>query len=133
MTPIIAALAPVLGTLVDRLVPDAHEREKARAAVEAELIRAATAANAAQTDINAKEAESQSLFVAGWRPAVGWACAAGFAWTYLGHPIATWTLTVAGVETALPPIDTAPLTEMLLALLGMAGLRSFEKLRGVAR
>jgi hypothetical protein len=133
MTPLIAALAPVLGTLVDRLVPDAHEATKAKAELEAKLIEASLAANQAQTDINAKEAEHRSLWVSGWRPGVGWACAAGFAWTYIGHPIATWSLTVAGVETTLPPIDTAPLTEMLLAMLGMAGLRSFEKMKGLTR
>ena len=128
-----AALAPAIGTLIDRLIPDIHEAGKAKAEIEAKLIEASMSANQAQTDINLQEAQHRSIFIAGWRPAVVWSCAAGFAWVYLGHPVASWLLALTGSTTPLPAIDTAPLTEMLLAMLGMAGLRSFEKMKGLTK
>lgn len=128
-----AALAPAIGTLIDRLIPDVHEAGKAKAEIEAKLIEASLAANQAQTEINLQEAKHRSVLIAGWRPAVGWSCALGFAWVYIGNPVASWVLALSGNATPLPAIDTAPLTEMLLAMLGMAGLRSFEKMKGLTK
>jgi hypothetical protein len=130
---IVTALLPALGTLVDRLIPDRAAAEKAKAEMEAELIRASNEAALAQVEVNKIEAAHSSVFVAGWRPSIGWVCAAGLAWAFVVAPIASWALLVLGVKAELPAIQFDHLFELVLAMLGIGGLRTFEKLRGVAR
>jgi hypothetical protein len=130
---IVTALLPALGTLVDRLIPDRAAAEKAKAEMEQQLVTAASAAAMAQVEVNKVEAGHSSVFVAGWRPSIGWVCAAGLAWAFVLAPIASWALVVLGVKAELPAIQFDHLFELVLAMLGIGGLRTFEKLRGVAR
>jgi roadblock/LC7 domain-containing protein len=133
MLPVITALLPALGTLIDRLIPDRAAAEKAKAEMEQQLVTAANQAALAQVEVNKIEAAHSSVFVAGWRPAIGWVCAAGLAWAFVLAPIASWALVVLGIKAELPAIHTDYLLELVLAMLGIGGLRTFEKLRGVAR
>jgi roadblock/LC7 domain-containing protein len=130
---IVTALLPALGTLVDRLIPDRAAAEKAKAEMEAELIRASNEAALAQVEVNKIEAAHSSVFVAGWRPSIGWVCAAGLAWAFVVAPVASWALLVLGIKAELPAIQFDHLFELVLAMLGIGGLRTFEKMRGVAR
>ena len=130
---ILTALVPALGTLVDRLIPDRAAAERAKADMEAALVKAANDAALAQVEVNKIEAGHGSVFVAGWRPAIGWVCAAALAWAFIVAPIASWGMAVFGLRETLPAIGTDNLFELVLAMLGMGGLRTFEKLRGVAR
>jgi hypothetical protein len=131
--PIVTALLPALGTLIDRLIPDRAAAEKAKAEMEQQLVSAANQAALAQVEVNKIEAAHSSVFVAGWRPSIGWVCAAGLAWAFVMAPIASWALVVLGIKAELPAIHTDYLLELVLAMLGIGGLRTFEKLRGVAR
>jgi hypothetical protein len=136
MAPLLAlvpTLLPALGTLIDRLIPDRAAAEKAKAEMEQQLVTAANAAAMAQVEVNKIEAAHSSVFVAGWRPSIGWVCAAGLAWAFVLAPIASWALVVLGIKAELPAIHTDYLLELVLAMLGIGGLRTFEKLRGVAR
>ena len=130
---ILTALVPALGTLVDRLIPDRAAAERAKADMEAALVKAGNEAAMAQVEVNKIEAGHSSVFVAGWRPAIGWVCAAALAWAFIVAPIATWGMAVFGVRETLPAIGTDNLFELVLAMLGLGGLRTFEKMRGVAR
>ncbi len=133
MIPVITALLPALGTLIDRLIPDRAAAERAKAEMEQQLVTAANAAAMAQVEVNKVEAAHSSVFVAGWRPSIGWVCAAGLAWAFVVAPVASWALMVLGVKAELPAIQFDHLFELVLAMLGIGGLRTFEKLRGVAR
>jgi hypothetical protein len=133
MIPVVTALLPALGTLIDRLIPDRAAAEKAKAEMEQQLVTAANAAAMAQVEVNKVEAGHSSVFVAGWRPSIGWVCAAGLAWAFVVAPIASWALMVLGIKAELPAIQFDHLFELVLAMLGIGGLRTFEKLRGVAR
>ena len=136
MAPLLAlipALVPALGTLIDRLIPDKAEAERARLEMEAALVNAANQAALAQVEVNKIEAAHNSVFVAGWRPSIGWVCAAGLAWAFVAAPVASWGLVVFGVKAERPDIQTDYLLELVIAMLGMGGLRTFEKMRGVAR
>jgi hypothetical protein len=133
MIPIVTALLPALGTLVDRLIPDRAAAEKAKAEMELQLVNAANEAALAQVEVNKIEAGHSSVFVAGWRPSIGWVCAAGLAWAFVVAPVASWALMVLGVKAELPAIQFDHLFELVLAMLGIGGLRTFEKMRGVAR
>lgn len=130
---IVTALVPALGTLVDRLIPDRAAAERAKADMEAALVKAANEAAMAQVEVNKIEAGHSSVFVAGWRPAIGWVCAAALAWAFIVAPVASWTMAALGVKETLPAIGTDNLFELVLAMLGLGGLRTFEKMRGVAR
>ena len=130
---ILTALVPALGTLVDRLIPDRAAAERAKADMEAALVKAANDAALSQVEVNKIEAGHGSVFVAGWRPAIGWVCAAALAWAFIVAPIASWGMAVFGLRETLPAIGTDNLFELVLAMLGLGGLRTFEKLRGVAR
>jgi len=130
---ILTALVPALGTVVDRLIPDKAAAERAKADMEAALVKAANDAAMAQVEVNKIEAGHASVLVAGWRPAIGWVCAAALAWAFIVAPVATWGMAAFGVRETLPAIVTDNLFELVLAMLGLGGLRTFEKLKGVAR
>lgn len=85
-----------------------------------------------QLEVNAAEAASPHLFVAGWRPAVGWCCALGFLWATIGQPIVSWVAVAKGWP-APPAIDTEVLLYVLGGMLGLGTLRSFEKSKGVSK
>lgn len=132
----IGALAPLIGGIVNKFVdkiPDGNERARAKEQLEKELVSAANEVMLAQTRINEAEAKSGSLFIGGWRPAVGWLCVCGIGWAMVIQPIAQWGMIIWGDGTVLPSIDTSYLTELLMGLLGMSGLRTFEKMKNVAR
>jgi len=86
----------------------------------------------AQADINKAEA-STDLFRGGWRPACGWVCAAGLAYTFLLRPVLPWLASLAGADVqAMPEIDTDTLMVLLTGMLGLGGLRTVERIRGKA-
>ena len=125
-------VGPIVNKFVDR-IPNGNERARAKEALEKELVDAANSVMLAQTEINAAEAQHKSIFVAGWRPFIGWVCGVGIAWSMVVQPVAQWAMIAWGDGTELPTIDTSYLMELVTAMLGMSGLRSFEKMRGVAR
>jgi hypothetical protein len=130
----LALLLPVLGPIIAKLVdriPDPAERERERARLEAEVVGAATAANMAQVELNKIEAGHGSVFVAGWRPFIGWTCGVGLAWAFVGAPVAQWVIALTAPGTTLPGIETGGLFELVLAMLGLGGLRTFDKLKGL--
>ena len=125
-------VGPIVNKFVDR-IPDGNERARAKESLERDLVEAANSVMLAQTEINAAEAQHKSIFVAGWRPFIGWVCGVGIAWAMVVQPMAQWAMIAWGDGTELPTIDTSYLMELVTAMLGMSGLRTFEKMRGVAR
>jgi hypothetical protein len=138
MIPIVTALLPALGTLIDRLIPDRAVAEKAKAEMEAELIRASNEAALAQVEVNKIEAGHSSVFVAGWRPAIGWVCAGAMALYYIpmalvGTALWAWACIHAGAIVPRPEMGIVEIIGLVTSLLGMGTLRTTEKLNGVAR
>ncbi|CAB4219402.1 Holin of 3TMs, for gene-transfer release [uncultured Caudovirales phage] len=131
----LALLMPFFGPIVDKLVgmiPDPVAQEKARAEAMAQIITAAQAADQAQNDVNKSEAASGSIFVGGWRPFIGWVCGAALAFQYIIRPLATMALTaMQRPDIILPGLDDN-LWQLMLGMLGMGGLRTYEKAKGVA-
>lgn len=130
-------LAPMVGPIIDKVVdriPDPNERARAKEDMERQLANAVTNANLAQAKINEVEAAHPSKFVAGWRPFIGWVCGVSIAWSFMVQPVVSWAITVFGDSGAtLPAIEMGGLYQLVLAMLGMGGLRTFEKIKGVAR
>lgn len=90
------------------------------------------AASQAQTVINMEEAKSESLFVAGWRPAVGWTGAAGLFYAAIGEPVLTLAASLYGYTGAFPAIDTTITMQVLFGILGLGAFRSFDKSKAPA-
>lgn len=131
---ILTAVLPKALDVIDDLVPDKDAAAKAKREIEAKLVEATMATNLAQIETNKAEAASRHWFVASWRPAIGWSCAIGIFWMVLGNPIANYGLALAGKDISmLPELPTDILLELTFAMLGMAGLRTFEKLKGVTK
>ena len=125
----IAALIPLIGSVINKFIPDPAEKAKA----EGELIAALQTWDSAQSKVNEAEAQSSSLFVAGWRPAIGWVCALALLYQYIVVPVAMWAATWSGFDLPRPPTLDDVLWQLLFGMLGMGGLRTFEKMKGVAR
>lgn len=119
--------------IVDDVIPDKDAARKAKDAIENRLIDAGENIDKAQASVNKVEAGHKSIWVAGWRPAIGWTCALGIFWAFVGQPIATWILALAGSDAVLPDIDTAGLMSLTMGMLGLGGLRTYEKLKGITK
>lgn len=86
----------------------------------------------AQIGVNAKEAENPNLFVSGWRPGVGWVCVTAYAFNYLIMPLANWVAKwMDAAAPAIVALDTGELTTLLFGMLGIGGLRTYEKVKRV--
>jgi hypothetical protein len=119
-------------TLLDRFVPDPTKKAEA----EMELIRMAADGELkqviAQLEINAREAQHASIWVAGWRPGFGWAGVAGFLYAVILQPLLAWGAAVQGWP-APPELNMDLLWVVITGMLGIGGLRTFEKARGVTK
>lgn len=130
----LAALLPLLGPAVQKLldlVPDANARAKAEAEYQRALLEIAAKAEADQREINKIEAQHTSIFVAGWRPMIGWVCAAALAFQYLVRPFWSWAVSVWWPGSPVPPGLDEMLWQLMFGMLGMGGLRTVEKFKGV--
>lgn len=86
----------------------------------------------AQIDVNKTEATSGSLFVAGWRPFVGWAGGAGLVYSTIVEPLVSWVARISGYTGEFPVINNELLLYVLGGMLGIGGLRTIEKIKGVS-
>ena len=130
---LLPAITPIIDKILD-LIPNENERARAREKFEFEMAKAVNEAAAQQSRINEAEASHSSVFVAGWRPFIGWVCGIGIAWAYLLHPILIWLVAAYQLPIQnIPNLDTDGLYQLVLAMLGLGGLRTFEKIKGVNR
>lgn len=85
-----------------------------------------------QLKINLEEAKSTSLFVAGWRPFIGWICGLALGWHFLLHPMVVWYMAIKMPDVALPPVlDLSQLYPVIIGMLGLGIYRTYEKTKGV--
>ena len=132
----LAAFIPVIGTAVDKLlnlIPDPNARARAEAEYHQAVLSALVQEGADNRETNKVEAAHSSIFVAGWRPFIGWVCGGALAFQYLIRPFWIWTAAVWWPEAPVPPSLDAMLWELVLGMLGIGGLRTMEKFKGVAR
>lgn len=111
--------------IFNRFFPDKSKEEKEKMAAELQ-------SRLQQLAVNAKEAESDNWFVAGWRPYVGWVCGTGLAYQFLIRPLFNGFVAVFHLQLgAFPSLDTGTLLQLLASMLGVGSLRTYEKLKGV--
>jgi hypothetical protein len=130
----IEEVANLADDIVTRIWPDATEIEKAKLAQAMQEMQNQYQLILSQIDINKIEAASPSLFVSGWRPAVGWICAVGLGYAVLLEPLSRFIAAVVfGYMGVFPIIDTTITLQLLFALLGFGAARTFEGVKGVKR
>ena len=123
------AFAKIVGVFKvspEKVLESQTELEKIRLALEAQLVQQVTA----QIEVNKVEAGSASMFVAGWRPAIGWICGLGLFVQFIVNPLATWGAALFKHPIAFPALDLGTLMTLLLGMLGLGGLRTYEKVQG---
>lgn len=133
----LAALIPLIGTIIDKAIPDPQAAADAKLKTielaqkgELAFLDADVKLALGQMEINKVEASTNN-FRGGWRPAAGWVCVFGLAYSFLLKPLLPFVVTVFGFAApALPPIDTMELMVLLGGMLGLGGLRTAEKLKG---
>lgn len=118
-----ALIGPV-SSLLDKFIPDADEKAKLAHEIATMSERHAQEIALAQIEVNKEEAKS-GWFRGGWRPATGWVCVCGFAVNFLIAPLA------AGFGIEIPQADTSVMLPVLMGMLGLGGLRTFEKQKGL--
>jgi hypothetical protein len=132
MSPMLFPMLQLGKSILDRFIPDPAQK----AAAELELLKMTQEHDfkqvMAQLEVNAQEAQHRSIFVAGWRPFVGWVCGVGLAYQAIGHNILNWIASMNNA-TPLPPIDSDLLIYILGAMLGIGGLRTYEKINKVTK
>ena len=128
----ISAVLDLGNTLITRIFPDPAQQADAKLKLLELQQSGQLASMTAQTDINKVEAGNNSLFVSGWRPAIGWVCALALFYQYLGKPLVSGILPAFGFTVPLLPGLDDNLWQLMMGMLGMGGLRTFEKVQGVA-
>ncbi len=127
----VGSLFTGIGSLVQTIKGGVSPDKQAELLQQAQALEAQ--AQATQADINKIEASSASIFVAGWRPAVGWICALGLLYGTIGKPILELIVRVFGYQGDLPVIDSATLQTTLWGMLGLGTMRTVEKIQGASQ
>ena len=121
-------IGPITG-IVNKFVVDKDLKMK----LQHELETALHSANLAQLEVNKAEAAHKNAFVAGWRPFVGWVCGVALAYHFILAPLLQFGFALAGLDQELPEFEFSQLSTVLMGMLGLGGLRTFEKMKGVSR
>ena len=134
MIGLISAVLPSVMEVAGRFLPEDKEKRKAaERELEAQLTAHLANIDLAQLDITKTEAAHRSVFIAGWRPFIGWSLGFSLSWTYLCQPILTFALIQAGYGVELPSLDMAEMMPVLAGMVGLGGLRTFEKYKSVSK
>jgi hypothetical protein len=134
-----AALIPLIGTIVEKVIPDPQAAADAKLRVmelaqkgELAVLDADLKLALGQIEVNKAEATTD-MFRGGWRPAVGWVCVVGLGYQFILQPVLPWLVALFGVQVPpLPAIDNETLMVLLTGMLGLGGLRTFERVKGKA-
>jgi len=127
------SIIPIIGSLLDKLLPDSDARNKAKAELAILHAKGDLDTMLKQMEINLEEGKHASIFVAGWRPFIGWVCGVAFGYHFLLQPTIVFIAAAMGNPIDLPVFDMTSLLTVLLGMLGLGGMRTFEKLKGVAK
>ena len=134
MLDLLGKLVDPMSNILDKVVEDKDQKAKLAHEIATMAERHAQELAKGQIDINKEEAKSRNIFIAGWRPFVGWTCGLALFWHFLGLPV---TLFVTGwfnlQHPPLPEFDMQSLMTVLLGMLGLGGMRTFEKFKGVTK
>jgi len=122
----LGAVSDLASAVINKIWPDKSEQEKKQLAAAVALVQG-------QMEINKTEAAHPSVFVSGWRPFIGWVCGMAFAWNWIGISVVKVGLAIYGSAVVVQMADMSEMMPVLLGMLGLGALRSYEKTKDVAR
>ncbi|WP_148716507.1 holin family protein [Chitinolyticbacter meiyuanensis] len=132
------ALIPFIGTVIDKLFPDAQQAAEGKLkllemaqAGELKVLDAELQIAMGQAKVNEVEAASNDRFRGGWRPMAGWVCSVALLYTFLLQPLLAWAAAIQGWPVP-PKIDMDTLMGLLTGMLGLGGFRTYERIKGKA-
>jgi hypothetical protein len=125
-------IGPVTG-LLDKFIEDKDQKNALAHEIATMSERHAQELAKAQLEVNKVEAQHRSLFVSGWRPAVGWCCVFGMMGNFMVIPFANFVLALLEIDVVVPLIDTATMMPVLMGMLGLGAMRTYEKKSGVSK
>ena len=126
-------IGPVTG-LLDKFIEDKDQKAALAHDLATMADRHAQELATAQIEVNKAEASSGSLFKGGWRPFIGWVCGGAFAYHFVLQPVIVFGVLTAGVDLPpLPEFDMASLMTVMMGMLGLGGLRTYEKQKGISK
>ena len=129
----LSALIGPVSSILDKVIPDKDLRERLSHEIATMAEKHAQAQVMAQIEVNKIEAASSSVFVSGWRPAIGWICAMGMAGNFLVIPFANMALELSKTGVTIPMIALSEMMPILFGLLGLGTMRTVEKIKSVSR
>ena len=115
--------------ILDKFIADKDLKLKLQHELNQELHKA----NMAQIEVNKVEAQHRTVFVAGWRPFTGWICASALAYHFILEPVLIFILALQNIQLTLPTFDMGSLLTVLMGMLGLGGLRTYEKAKGITK
>lgn len=124
-------IATTIGGIVNKFLPDKSQEDKDALTRELAQMQFDQAIIQSQTDTNKAEAGNGSVFVAGWRPFIGWVCGSAFAWAYVVGPMIVYLAKLLGSHLDLPALDLSQLSPVLMGMLGLGAMRTVEKVNGI--
>ena len=131
---LLPSILPTVTNVIGRFLPeDKEKRAAAEREIEKQLATHLAKIDVAQLEINKQEAAHRSIFVAGWRPFIGWSCGIAMCYAYIIQPITVFILAQTGNLVSLPTLDLSEMMPVLLGMLGLGGLRSFEKYKKISK
>lgn len=122
-----------ISALLSRVIPDKSERDRLAHEISTMAEVQAHQQIMAQVEVNKVEAAHRSLYVAGWRPFIGWSCGIAMAFNYIGVPVIETGSVLYGTPLSIDPLDLEVMMPVLLGMLGLGGMRSYEKRNKVSR
>jgi hypothetical protein len=125
----VGTLAKDVGSVIGEFVETAEEKK----AAEMLLMKIQQEPDKWQAKINMIEARHRTIFVAGWRPFIGWICGVGLGMNFIFFPLMEWITDLVGDMIKRPEMDTAALMTLVISLLGLGATRTYEKMKGVAK
>jgi len=132
MSILTSLIGPVTG-LLDKFIEDKDAKNAIAFELSTMAEKHAQELAKGQLEVNKTEAAHKNLFVAGWRPAVGWVCVLGMAGNFLVIPLANFALALSSSVITIPLIDTSEMMPVLIGMLGLGAMRTVEKTKGVQR
>ena len=125
-------IGPVTG-LLDKFIEDKDKKNQIAYELSTMAEKHAQELAKGQIEVNKAEAAHTSMFVAGWRPAVGWCCVLGMTGNFMVIPFTNFVLALLEIEVVIPLIDLETMMPVLMGMLGLGAMRSYEKTKGVSR
>ena len=118
-----------ISDLIGKAIPDKTKRMELESSIKSQMIDL----QKSQNEINLEQAKHPSIFVSGARPAILWVACLGLMWSFFLAPIMNWLVWTFSIDIVPPEIETEGLMTLTLSMLGLGGMRTFEKFKGVAR